>query len=252
MDMARWQGKVALVTGASSGIGEAVALALAEDGMKVALCARRAERLEALAAKIKAAGGEALATPADLRDMAQIDATVAAIKARWGQLDVLINNAGLGIDASLIDGDPEAWRTMQDVNVLALAAFTAHAVRDMRARDDRGHVIHISSMAGHRIPPGGGGFYAGTKFAVRAMTEALRLELRELKSNIRVSAISPGVVETEFAQVYHGDPDLAAQHYSRFEAIQVEDIAQTVRHVLSTPERTQIHDVLLRPTAQFY
>ena len=164
-------------------------------------------------------------------------------------MDVLVNNAGLGRLAPLTSGDEELWREMLEVNVLALCICTREAVSDMRRRGDEGHVIHVSSMASHRVP-GGSGVYSATKFAVRSLTEGLRLELRAAKSKIRVGAISPGFVETEFAEVYHGDAEKAKETYSQYRVLDPQDIASTVLHMLQLPKHVQIHDVLVRPTEQ--
>lgn len=247
--MKRWHGKVALVTGASSGIGRAVAERLAAEGMKVALCARRLDRLDSLAAQISARGGDVQVHQVDLRDESAILRMFQGIRSAWGGVDVLINNAGLGKKSPLTTGSTEAWRQMLDVNVLALAICTREAIGDMRGRGDDGHVIHISSMSAHRVPQGSG-MYSASKHAVRSLTEGLRMELRELGSNVRVSAISPGFVETEFAEVFHGDAEAAAETYNRFPVLQAEDIAAWVTHVLSAPAHVQVHDILVRPTAQ--
>lgn len=242
----RWRGRVALVTGASSGIGRATARRLGDAGMKVALVARRADRLEALAAELP----DAMAVPTDLRDVASIEAAFAAVRERWGGVDVLVNNAGLGHAVSLVEGDAEKWREMLDVNVLALCVCTSEAIGDMRARGDDGHVIHVSSMAAHRVPHGSG-VYSATKYAVRSLTEGLRQELNELGSGVRVSAVSPGLVETEFATHLHaGDEELARQAYSRFKVLEDVDVAEAVTWVLAAPAHMQVHDVLVRPTAQ--
>jgi len=242
----RWQNKVALVTGASSGIGRAVALALSEAGLRVALSARRGDRLEELARRLRT---EALVVPADLRNEAAIDEMFEAVRAAWGGVDVLVNSGGLGRNAPLAEGPVEAWREMLEVNVLGLSVCTRHAVADMRSRGDDGHVIHISSMSAHRVPAGSG-MYSATKFAVRASTEGLRQELRKMGSDIRVTAISPGYVETEFAEVYHGRSDAAENTYGNFKVLQPEDVASTVMHVLHAPPHVAIHDVLMRPTRQ--
>ena len=138
---------------------------------------------------------------------------------------------------------------MLDVNVLALCVCTREAVSDMRAAGDRGHVIHISSMAGHRVPRRSG-VYSASKFAVRSLTEALRQELREAGSAVRVTAISPGFVETEFAANYHQSEEAAHRTYSQFRVLDAADVASAVSYALSQPEHVQIHDILLRPTAQ--
>ncbi len=245
-----WQGRVALVTGASSGIGEAVARRLVRPmGLRVAGCARRRSRLEALASRIAEAGGEFLPIEADLRREEDILRVFETVRERWGGVDVLVNNAGVGRLAPLTSGSTEAWREMLEVNVLGLCIATREAVADMRRRGDRGHVVHISSMAGHRVPDDSG-VYAATKHAVRALTEALRRELRALGSRIRVTAISPGFVETEFAAKYHGRPEAAEETYGRYRVLQPADIARAVEHVLTAPPHVEYHDLLVRPVQQ--
>jgi NADP-dependent 3-hydroxy acid dehydrogenase YdfG len=246
------RGKVALVTGASSGIGRATAAELADLGMKVAVCARRRDRLDALAAEVRLrrGGAELLPLVCDVRVEADILAAFAAIRGRWGGVDVLVNNAGLGRDAPLASGATEGWREMLEVNVLALAICTREAIADMRGRGDDGHVVHLSSMAAHRIPRGSG-MYSATKYAVRSLTEGLRQELRDLGSGIRVTSVSPGFVETEFAQVWSGgDESAGARTYGRYPCLQPHDVATIVRQVLEAPPHVQVHDVLVRPTAQ--
>ncbi len=245
--MERWRGRVALVTGASSGIGSAVVTDLARAGMRVAFAARRAERLEVLAASLP--GAELLPLPVDLRDEDDIARLFSDVRARFGGVDVLVNNAGLGHDAPLSSGNTAHWREMLDVNVLALCICTREALADMRRRGDDGHVVHVASMAAHRVPAGSG-VYSATKFAVRALTEALRRELRELDSGVRVSAISPGFVETGFAAHYHKSEDAARRAYGRYKVLEPGDIASAVRYVLSCPPHMQVHDVLIRPTQQ--
>lgn len=249
--MARWQGKVALVTGASSGIGRATAKALATAGMRLALAARRIERLEQLQAELPE-GTDVLLQQTDLRSEDDITALFQAIRTRWGGVDVLVNNAGLGHNTPLTSADPHApaqWREMLEVNVLALCLCTREAVQDMRKRGDDGHVFHISSMSAHRVPSGSG-VYSATKYAVRSLTEGLRLELREQQSQIRVTAISPGYVETEFAAVYHKSEEAAAQTYSQFKVLEADDIANSVVYALGSPPHMQVHDILIRPTHQ--
>jgi NADP-dependent 3-hydroxy acid dehydrogenase YdfG len=242
--------RVALVTGASAGIGAAVARSLAAAGMKVAICARRRDRLEVLANAIAATGATTpLVRTCNMRVERDILTVFEAVREAWGGVDVLVNNAGLGRAAPLCTGDTEAWREILEVNVLGLCIATREAVTDMTARGDRGHVVHISSMASHRVPTGSG-VYSASKFAVRSLTEGLRRELRERKSSIRVTAISPGFVETEFAAVYHGDADAAAATYRRYPCLQPDDIASAVLYAVSQPSHVQVHDVLVRPTQQ--
>jgi len=238
---------VALVTGASSGIGHAVAQALLERGTKVALLARRRDRLEQLASAHDAE--HTLVCSADLRREEDIGRAFDRIRAAWSGVDIVVNAGGLGRRAPLVSGDTDAWREMLEVNVLGLCVCTREALRDMRRRGDDGHVVHVSSMSGHRVP-GGSGVYAATKYAVRALTEGLRKELRELGSRIRVTAVSPGFVETEFAEVYHGSSEAAERTYGRFKVLQADDVASAVLYAIEAPAHVAIHDILMRPTEQ--
>jgi len=247
--MQQWKNRTALITGASSGIGRAVAQTLARNGMRVVIAARRADRLAALEAELKQVGAEVLAVPADLRDEAQILALFDETRARFGGVDVLVNNAGLGHRAPLLSADTALWREMLELNLLALCICTREAVKDMRARGGEGYVIHVSSMAAHRVPPGSG-VYAASKFGVRALTEALRQELHEAKLPIRVSAISPGYVETEFAAIYNKSEEAARQTYGRHKVLEADDIAAAVVYLLSQPPHVQVHDVLMRAREQ--
>jgi len=244
--MQQWKDRVAVVTGASSGIGAAVATALADAGMHVSVWARREERLATLAA-----GSDGRITPqrVDLRDERSVLAAFAAVRAQHGGVDVLINNAGLGFDEPLTTGSTERWREMLEVNVLALCVCTREAVKDMRARGDDGHVLHISSMAAHRVPPGSG-VYSATKYAVRSLTEGMRKELHQLGSGVRISSVSPGFVETEFHAGYFGDEERARETYSQYPVLTPADVAAAVVYALSQPPHVQVHDVLIRPTAQ--
>ena len=234
----------ALITGASSGIGAAIARKLAQNGYRVIAVARRHERLQALAAEFP--DGAIVPEVTDLRQEAEILSLFQRTQEKGG-VDVLVNNAGLGHRAPLMSGSSEGWREMLDINVLALTICTREALQQMR-RGDQGHIINIGSMAGHRVLPGST-FYAATKFAVRALAEGLRQELRQAGSNIRVSAVSPGLVETEFAAKLD-NPEQAKETYGRFPVLQPEDIAGAVWYLLSQPDHVQVHDVLVRPTQQ--
>lgn len=243
--------KVILVTGASSGIGRAIAQALAPLQPTLVLCARRKQKLEELAQELRTQHEGLKVEPltCNLRDDAQVLGMFARIRERFGGVEVLINNAGLGRKAPLLRGDTQDWREMLEVNVLALMVCAREAASDM-IELGRGHIVNISSMASHRVTPEGGA-YCATKFAVRALTEGLRQELHAACPNVRVSAVSPGFVETEFASVHaHGDPDAGARTYSEYPCLQPEDIAKTVHFVLTAPAHMQVHDILLRPTQQ--
>jgi NADP-dependent 3-hydroxy acid dehydrogenase YdfG len=242
----RWRGKTAIVTGASSGIGAAIARQLAHAGLLVDAWARRQEPLFELAE-----GTEGRITPrrVDLRDEASVLDAFAAVKAERGGVDVMINNAGLGFEEPLTSGRTEAWREMLEVNVLALCVCTREAVEQMRERGDRGHVIHVSSMAAHRVPPGSG-VYSATKYAVRSLAEGLRKELHELGSAIRVSQVSPGFVETGFHAGYFGSEERAKETYSRYKVLEPDDVARAVVWLLEQPDHVQVHDILMRPQAQ--
>ncbi|NJM99212.1 MAG: SDR family NAD(P)-dependent oxidoreductase [Phormidesmis sp. RL_2_1] len=264
----RPQRSVAMVTGASSGIGLAIAQRLAADGYDLAICARRQQRLMEVAQSLRQQGVTVLAQTVDLRDEAQILSFFAAVKNHWGRLNVLVNNAGLGHNEPMMTGKTDAWREMLDVNVLALCICTREAISLMNETETEtvglptsevgaateatvkaGQIVHISSMSGHRVPAIAG-IYSATKFAVRSLSETLRRELRAANSNIRITAISPGIVETEFAQKYHQSVEQAKTTYSQFPVLQASDIANAVAYALSQPSHVEVNDILLRPTQQ--
>jgi len=246
--LARWRGKTALVTGASSGIGWAIAHDLARHGIKVVACARRKKRLHELVAAAAEYETPVIPMVCDLLEPGAIDRLFAELAAREG-VDILINNAGHGRGAGLLDGTVGAWREMLELNVLALSHCTQRAVQNLAARGVPGHIVHLASMSSHRVPRGGG-MYSASKYAVRALTEGLRQELRARDLPIRVTAVSPGFVETEFAEVQSGSAAQAAKTYARYPCLQPADIAQAVRFVLAVPQHMQVHDILVRPTAQ--
>ncbi|NNE91486.1 MAG: SDR family NAD(P)-dependent oxidoreductase [Verrucomicrobiales bacterium] len=245
-------GKTAFVTGASSGIGRAIATALGRQGVQVVLCARRLERLEAVAESIQKAGGpEAAIVTADFFDVVEIECAIAEGAGQaGGKLDILINSAGIGRQAKLVDGNTQDWREMLNLNVLALAVATREALKFF-PEDTGGHVVNLGSMSGHRVP-GRGGFYAATKFAVRAMTEGLRQELRLMENPTRVSSISPGFVDTELLDDYFkaGTDGAAKYEAIGYPILQPEEIADVVLAQLKMPATAEITDVLIRPTAQ--
>ncbi|CAL4127279.1 unnamed protein product, partial [Meganyctiphanes norvegica] len=249
--MERWSGRVALVTGASVGIGAGICRALVKHGMKVVGTARNVNQIQALSQELSGETGSLTAIKCDLRKDTEVLALFSTIKKQFGGVDVCINNAGMSSNHRLLEGTPDEWREMLDVNIVSLCLCTKEAVRSMRERGvNDGQVIHISSILAHIQQCGATShFYLATKWAVKALTEGLRQELRDLKSNIRIASISPGIVETEFSYRKNKDnPEIAKKMYSSLEALQPQDVAATVVHVLSAPQHVQIHDILMRPT----
>ncbi len=185
-----------------------------------------------------------------MRLESDIKAVFDQIKSRFGKLDNCINNAGLAYNSLPINGNTVEWREMIDVNVLGLSITTREAILLMLDSDiNEGQIINLNSMGGHRVLTNSAThFYSATKFAVRALTEGLRQELRQLKSGIRVLQISLGMVETEFAFRLHKDEEKAAATYSSIKCLQADDIAQVVIDILELPNDVKINDVLIRPT----
>lgn len=241
------QGQLAVVTGASSGIGWAICHRLVDDGMVVVATARREARLQALQQSVSDRT-RLVPVVADARDEGALQQVFDVVDARAEPLAVLVNNAGLGHKTSLHDGDTALWREILDVNVLALTICTREALQRMD-KTIGGHIVHISSMSAHRVPDGSG-MYSASKHAVKALTEALRKELRERQSQVRVTSISPGFVETEFAARYHKSEAAAAETYGRFQVLRAEDVADAVAYVVHAPPHVEVHDLLLRPTEQ--
>ncbi|XP_047451157.1 dehydrogenase/reductase SDR family member 11-like [Mugil cephalus] len=255
--MDRWKGRVALVTGASVGIGAAIARELVRCGMKVVGCARDVEKIQKLAAECQSAGHPGVLVPfkCDLTIEEDIQTMFSAIKAQHKGVDVCINNAGLAHPEPLLSGKTSGWKNMLDLNVLALSVCTREAYQSIKERNvDDGHIININSMSGHRVVPNSEiHFYTATKYAVTALTEGLRQELREANTHIRATCISPGVVETEFApRLYSHNPDKAAASYTKFKALEAIDVANAVLYVLSAPPHVQIGDVQMRPVEQVF
>jgi NADP-dependent 3-hydroxy acid dehydrogenase YdfG len=236
-------GKTAVVTGASSGIGEATARLLTGEGCNVVLAARREDRLKSLAAEL---GEGALAAPTDVTDPAACAALVARTVERFGSLEILVNNAGLGLYGSIPEGDPDDWRRMFDVNVLGVLYSTRAAVRHMLARGT-GDVVFVSSLAGRRVPAPDGTVYAATKHAITAVAEGLRLDVHE--KGIRVINVEPGLVRTEFPENTYPD---AREYYAQkgFTPLEAKDVAAAVLYAVSQPARVSLNEVAVRPTGQ--
>ena len=246
--VSKLEGKVAIITGASSGIGEATAIALAAEGAKVVIAARRVERLEAVAKQIIDHGGQALSIVSDITDEAQAKNVIQKAHTEFGHIDILVNNAGISFPGKIENADPSNWRKMIDINVLALM-YTTHIALPIFKAQKSGHIVNISSVAG-RIARAGMAGYNVTKWGVNAFSEALRQEVYQ--DNIRVTIIEPGLVETEIDQ--HITDVVAKQEIeARRKAItplQSEDIAAAIVYAVSQPQHVNVNEILIRPTQQ--
>ena len=243
---------MALVTGASSGIGEATARMLAGRGTTVAMAARRTDRLEKLGEEIAGAGGTALPVELDVSDREAAEAAVARTVEELGRLDVLVNNAGVMLLGPMLEAPVEEWQQMVDVNLLGLMYMTKAAVPHLleAAEGDRGiaDIVNISSVAG-RIARRNSGVYNATKFGVGAFSESLRQEVT--RRHVRVALVEPGAVATELQS--HNRPEVKEQLEKRFEdmeILQAEDIADAIEFVVTRPPHTTVNEVLVRPTEQ--
>ncbi|XP_065892556.1 dehydrogenase/reductase SDR family member 11-like [Dysidea avara] len=254
--MERWKGRVAIVTGASAGIGYELSKRLAQLGAVVVGCDKNITGIEGLSHD-QELGGKLVAMKCDVRKEEDILSVMSRIKSQFGGADICVNNAGLGHNAPLLSGTTEQWKEMMEVNVLGLCMMTREFIKQLRERNvDDGHVIFMNSMSGHRVDTDPSiSFYSATKFAVTALSEGLRKELRDIKSNIKITAVSPALVATEFYPrlLRKDDPKEAIKSVFSsydFPVLLPEDIANTIIYALSTPPRMQIHDILVRPTQQ--
>lgn len=242
------QGKVALVTGASSGIGEATALALAAEGALVALAARRMDRLEGLVRQITDAGGTALALACDVADEAQVNQAVQAVQEKWGRLDILINSAGIAVLGPVLGSDTSEWRSVFAVNVLGLM-YATHAALPLMKAQGGGHVVNISSTAS-RSAPSGMSVYCASKWAVNAFSESLRQEAIAYK--VRVTVIEPGMVASEFSDkiTYEASREAMAARFASLRALDPADIAAAVVYAVTQPSHVSVYELLVRPSEQ--
>jgi NADP-dependent 3-hydroxy acid dehydrogenase YdfG len=244
--MAGIDGKVVAVTGASSGVGEATALLLAERGAKLVLGARRLDRLEALAERIAAAGGEAVFARTDVKRRADLAALVNLASERFGKLDVLVNNAGIGPISPLDDLRVEEWEEMIDVNVKGVLYGIATALPLFR-KQGFGHFVNIASTAGLITRPAMA-VYSGTKFAVRAISEGLR---QEAGDKLRVTIITPGFVRTDFVETVNNPAVRAQLEEARDKfAIPPDAIARAIAVAIEQPPEVDVGEIIVRPTAQ--
>lgn len=242
-------GKIVLITGASSGIGEACARAFAAQEARLILAARRVERLEKLRSVLFMRYGALVHTlTLDVRDQAAVAEAISGLPAEWGAIEVLVNNAGLsrGLD-KLHEGSLADWEEMIDTNLKGLLYVTRAVLPGMVQRR-RGHVINIGSIAGHQVYPGGN-VYCATKFAVNGLTQGLRIDT--LGTGVRVSTVDPGMVETEFSVVrYHGDETRAAKTYTGVTPLTGADVAEAVIFCATRPAHVNINEVIIMPTDQ--
>lgn len=241
-------GKVAVVTGASSGIGEATAAALAAQGASVAVSARRKDRLDALVSRIRDAGGKAQAFAADVADEAEANNLIKEARAAFGRLDILVNNAGVMLLGPINNADTEDWRRMMQTNVLGLM-YATHAALPLMKAQGGGHIVNISSVAG-RTARAGAGVYNASKWGVGAFSESLRQEV--YKDHIRVTIIEPGAVATELTH-HITNPDAKKQiqdFVSSMTPLESEDIAAAITYAVTQPPRVNVNEILIRPTDQ--
>jgi serine 3-dehydrogenase len=243
------KGMTVLITGASSGIGEACAHAFAAAGCRLVLVARRLDRLESLAVALRTSDGVEVATAQlDVRDRDAVDQWVVGLAPEWSDLDILVNNAGLARGLSTLwEGDSSDWEEMLDTNVKGLLWVTRAVLRGMIERG-RGHVINIGSIAGHETYPGGN-VYCASKHAVTAIGRALNIDV--LGTGVRVSSVDPGMVETEFSVVrFHGDQRKAGAVYNGLEPLSGADVADAVLFCATRPPHANVREMILMPSAQ--
>jgi NADP-dependent 3-hydroxy acid dehydrogenase YdfG len=239
------EGKVVVITGASSGLGEATARHLAREGAKLVLGARRLDRIQALAQELNLGTDAAVAT--DVTDREQVKRLVDAAVAAHGRIDVIVNNAGLMPHSPLERGKVDDWDRMIDVNLKGVLYGIAAALPHM-TRQKSGHIINVSSVAGHKVRPGSA-VYAATKAAVRMLSEGLRQEVKPY--NIRTTIISPGAVQSELPQsITEADVAKGIEEFYAAYAIPADSFARMVAFAISQPEDVDVNEILFRPTAQ--
>ncbi len=242
--MASIRDRIALITGASSGIGRATASAFAAEGANLLLCARRADRLEELADDLRTAHEVNVhAFSLDVQDREAVDATLAGLPEEWKAIDVLVNNAGLSRGlAKVYEDDYKNWDEMIDTNIRGLLYVTRAVVPGMIVRG-RGHVINLGSTAGHITYPNGA-VYCATKAAEKAISEGLKLDL--MGTPVRVTSVDPGMVETAFSEVrFRGDMERAAKVYQNITPLQPEDVADAIVWAASRPAHVNIHNIVM-------
>lgn len=244
----RLKGKVALITGASSGIGEATAQVLAEEGASVVLSARREDRLQALAKRLTDAGGKALSVVSDVADEQQANRLIQQARDEFGHIDILVNNAGVMLLGKIEGANTEDWRRMINTNVLGLM-YTTHAALPLMKQQGSGHIVNISSVAG-RTARAGSGVYNASKWGVVAFSEALRQEVTG--GHIRITVIEPGAVATELTNhITDATAKKSTEDWvNSIKPLQSEDIAAAILYAVTQPEHVSVNEILIRPTEQ--
>ncbi len=239
--------KTVLITGATSGIGEATARMLARDKMRLILCGRRKERLEALQRELKSST-DIFILNFDVRDRDSVFRSIDSLPESWSEIEVLVNNAGNAHGYDFIqDGNIDDWDAMIDINVKGLL-YVSKAIIPSMVKRKRGHIINIGSIAGKEVYPRGN-VYCASKYAVDALSSGMRIDLNAY--GIKVSEINPGLVDTEFSSVrFKGDKEKAASVYKGLIPLSGEDIADVIRFILTRPDHVNISDVIIFPTAQ--
>ncbi len=241
--------KIALITGASAGIGRACARVFAREGSRLILAARRLNRLLELSKEVSDEFGvDCHVLELDVRDREAVEAAISGLPPAWKEIDILVNNAGLsrGLD-KVHEGEPSGYDEMIDTNLKGLLWMSRAVIPGMVKRD-KGHVINIGSIAGRQVYPGGS-VYCATKHAVRAVTEGMRLDLNGTR--VRVSSVDPGMVETEFSLVrFRGDKERAGRVYRDFPPLEPEDVAEAVLFCAARPPHVNVQEILLMPTDQ--
>ncbi len=241
--------KIALITGASSGIGEACAHVFAREGFKLILTGRQADKLESLASALNIQYKTEVAVATfDIRNQAAVQHNLETLPESWKKVDVLINNAGLSQGLEPINqGNPDDWDVMIDTNIKGLL-YASKVVSNWMITNGGGHIVNLGSIAGKEVYPNGN-VYCATKYAVDALNKAMRVDL--LSHGIKVSAINPGAVETNFSTIrFKGDTDRAKKVYEGFEPLVAADIAETIWFIVSRPAHVNINDLTIMPTAQ--
>ena len=242
------KGKVAIITGASSGIGYATALALSKAGAKVAIGARRVDKLEALAKKIADNGGEVFYQKLDVTQRLECDNFAKAVLEKWNSIDILVNNAGLMPLSFFKSLKVDEWDKMIDVNIKGVLYSTGAVITHMKEKKS-GHIVNLSSVAG-RVVFASGSVYCATKFAIAAFSEGLRKEF-SARTNIRVTSIEPGVVDTELNDTITEDSLKGfVENAKKMEALHAEDIANAILYAVESPSHVNVNEILIRPTTQ--